>query len=233
MARAPEALTGVDFLDFGSSSGSNLEWGSKTFGGAGMGVASSEKQAQLVRQAGHRALVGDVRELALPDKSVKYSLIMDLLPRLQTVEDAAMVVKTADRISREFFVVTLPNFDNERILKERGLKRYYADWSSHSLHLRTSQLLDALIDLRRDTTLYRYGEIFDTWDRNVIPASAPRNSSFFDPSKFEERRFEVLPRKILFTKTIAIVVKSGTLKSPALLTKCLETLGIVRELVPK
>ena len=230
MPRASEALNGVDFLDFGSSSGASLEWATNTFGGVGMGIDLSVEKAERAREAGYRMLVGDARKLILPDNCVKYAVIMDFLEHLPSVEDAALVVKAADRVSRDFFVVNLPNFDNEAMLRKKGLKRYYADWSGHSLHLRTSQLLDVLDQLKGESLLYRYGEIYDTWDRSIIPAIAPRNSSFFDPTKFGERKFEVLPRKTFYTRTLAIVVKGGALSPPALLAKCVGSLGIIREL---
>ncbi len=145
-----------------------------------MGIDMSEEKATAARAAGHRMFVADARRIDLPDGSVRFCKLMDFLARQPDLDAAAAVVASAMRLATDFVFIAPPNFDNEAPLRQKKLKRYYADWSGHSLHLRTAQLDEILSATGHAAQVFRYGEIFDTWDRSVIRLSAPRNSSFYD-----------------------------------------------------
>lgn len=230
MARSTRGKAAFDFIDLGASTGGSLVWASKAFGGTGLGVDMSEEKAQRAREQGHKIMVCDARSIDLPDKAVRYCTMMDFLEHLPSLDDAASVVQSAHRLSRDFLFIALPHFDNEKKLRKMGLKRYYADWSGHSLHLQTTQLLDILSQLDGESFVYRYGEMFDTWDRSIIPVEAPRNSSFYDPNVFAPRVFEALPRKMFYARTFAVLVKSGPLSPTDILMKALTTIGYLQTL---
>lgn len=220
----------IDFIDFGASTGGSLDWAARTFGGRGLGVDMSEDKAAKARAAGHKVLVSDARDIALPDECVRFCTLLDFLEHLPSIEDANAVICSAHRLAREFMFIALPNFDNENLLREHGVKRYYADWSGHTLHLHTRDLMSILSSLPGESRIYRYGEIFDTWDRSLIPLDAPRNSSFYDPTIFGPRPFVTLPRKSLYTRTIAVVTKDEKTAVEEILHQAIIKLGYFQPL---
>jgi hypothetical protein len=229
-AASSKALRGIDFIDLGASSGNSMQWASKAFGGQGLGIDLSAEKVAAAEGQGLRMMRADARNLDLPSDAVRYCVLMDFLEHLPNAADAEAVIETAFRLAREFIFIALPNFDNERFLRELNLKRYYADWSGHSLHLRTPQLQEFLARLGGQSDIYRYGEIFDTFDRSIIPLDAPRNSSFYDPAVFGPREYAVLPRKKLYTRTLAVIAKDKTVSANDILCRAMTTLGYLQPL---
>lgn len=226
--RGPRKSAAYDFIDLGASSGGSLIWAAKAFGGTGLGVDLSEEKVEAARAAGHLMLTADARDINLPDGSVRFCTAMDFLEHLPSLEDAAAVVQSAVRLARDFVFIALPNFDNEALLRQRKLKRYYTDWSGHSLHLRTTQLDEILQATGHTARVFRYGEMFDTWDRCIIPTSAPRNSSFYDPGKHDPKPFVILPRKKIYQRTLAVLVKRSDLSVNEVLMQAVTTLGYLQ-----
>ena len=167
----------------------------------------------------------DARNVQLPANSVSYCLLMDFLEHLPSLEDAEAVVNSAVRLARDFVLIVLPNFDHEKSLRKLGLKRYYADWSVHKLHLLSTQLKTILDGQSGENAVYCYGEILDTFDRSIIPLDAPRNSVFYDPATFGPRTFSILPRRKFFTRTLGIVCKSGEHQMNDVLAKAITGFG--------
>lgn len=220
--------TSYDFIDLGASSGGSLVWAAKAFGGTGLGVDLSEEKAAAARATGHRMLVADARDIKLADGSVRFCTALDFLEHLPSIEDAGAVIQSAVRLARDFVFIALPNFDNEALLRQIKLKRYYTDWSGHSLHLRTTQLDEMLQATGHTARVFRYGEMFDTWDRSIIPLSAPRNSSFYDPGSFDPKPFQILPRKKIYQRTLAVLVKRPDLSINEILMQAVITLGYLQ-----
>jgi hypothetical protein len=87
-----------------------------------------------------------------------------------------------------------------------------------------------LARLAGQSDIYRFGEVFDTFDRCVIPLEAPRNSSFYDPAMFGPRTYAVLPRKKLYTRTLAVIAKSKSISTNDILCRAMTTLGYLQPL---
>jgi hypothetical protein len=223
-------LRGIDFIDLGASSGGSMQWASRAFGGQGLGIDLSAEKVAAAQKQGLRMMKADARSIDLPSNCVRYCILMDFLEHLPNTDDAEAVINSAYRLAREFVFIALPNFDNERLLRELKLKRYYADWSGHSLHLRTAQLQEMLARLGGKSDIYRYGEIMDTFDRSIIPLAAPRNSSFYDPAQFEPKAHAVLPRKKLYTRTLAVICKDPGTPVNDVLCRAMTTLGYLQPL---
>lgn len=225
-----DILKGADFIDMGASTGGSLEWASRAFGGVGLGVDISADKAEQARKLGRNVLVADARSINLPDDSVRFVTMMDFLEHLPNLDIARDIISSACRLARDFVYIAFPNFDNEQILRKLKLKRYYTDWSGHTLHLRSEELRSIFIELGVNADLYFFNELFDSSDRNILPISSKINSQSYDPSIHEAKPFHIFPRKKIYTRTIALARINSGLNSNEIMMNSMVSLGYLRKI---
>jgi hypothetical protein len=221
-------LRGINFIDFGTSTGGALRWAQETFQKTGLGIDLDPQKVKKAIESGCRAIVADATDLDLPDAAVEFSIVSDFLEHLGTQDNARAVVESAVRVARDFVYIAYPDFDNEHKLRELGLKRYYADWSGHNLHLRSLTLAKMVADIGSDFKIFKLGEVFDSYDRSILPTSAPRNSSFYEPELHGAKIFAKFPRKIFYNRIICLILKSDRYTIDELLVKIFSSLGYMR-----
>ena len=229
-AEATADFEGIDFIDFGASKGSSLRWAQDTFGGTGLGIDLDPVKIEKTRALGYRAVQADAGDLQLPDNAVSFAIVTDFLEHLGTPDVAEKVIDSAVRVARDWVYFAYPDFDGEAKLLDMGYKRYYADWSGHNLHLGALRFAKTVAKHGHPYRVFKLQEIFDSWDRNVLPISAPRNESFYDPARHDPKPFVVFPRKRFYTRNACILVKNPAFSIDTLIVKVLCSIGYMRRL---
>ncbi|MCX7684937.1 MAG: class I SAM-dependent methyltransferase [Acetobacteraceae bacterium] len=203
-----DPLPDYDVLDIGCSSGGSLAWSARHLGGRGLGIDTDAAKVAKARAAGHQAMVADARRLAWPDGSFRCALFFDMLEHLPGPGPARECVAEAYRVSREFVLIRGPNFDGEDALRERGVKRYYADWSGHSWHHRAADLVRLIRAVGPLSWLVvAHRQITDFADPDLLPLSAPSNSGRYDPTRHAPKPTGPLGLKV-FSRIVAVLAKS-------------------------
>lgn len=223
-------LDGIDFIDFGASNGSSLRWAQDTFKKVGLGIDLDPAKIEKTRALGFKAMQADAGDLQLPDNAVSFAVVSDFLEHLGMPDVAEKVIDSAIRVARDFVYIAYPDFDNEAKLIDLGFKRYYADWSGHNLHLGGLRFAKMVAKHGYPYSVFKLQEIFDSWDRNVLPLSALRNQSFYDIGQHGPKEFVVFPRKNFFARNVCIVIKNPEYSIDALMVKVLYSIGYMRRL---
>jgi hypothetical protein len=177
-------IADYDFLDFGASTGGSLQFAQKVLGGTrGLGVDIDPKKVQKARDAGFECMQGDMTQLELPDRSVRFvimSHVLEHLPGLDLVEGS---IRSAARVARDFVYIQGPFFDADQDLARQGLKFYWSDWTGHPCHLTTSQLTRIFRKLGlRDTRMFVRGAITHSSNEALHPLDSPLDQHGYDPS---------------------------------------------------
>ena len=174
-------LRRYDFLDFGASKGGCIDFAVARLGGRrGLGVDVDAKKVDAMRAQGYDCIVGDVANLDLPPKSVRFvtmSHFLEHLPDLATVRKA---VQSAARVATHFLFIQGPFFDADGYLREHGLKFYWSDWSGHPCHLTIDQLVATFeaLGLKDYLALARL-PVESSLDAAIHPLASPRNQQAY------------------------------------------------------
>jgi hypothetical protein len=89
-----EDLAGFDFLDFGASTGSSIEFARERLGGRrGLGVDLDPNKVETMRRCGYDCIQADVTGLDLPAKAVKFVLMSHFLEHLPDLECARKAIR--------------------------------------------------------------------------------------------------------------------------------------------
>jgi hypothetical protein len=134
----------TDFVDFGAKSGDSFQLGYMLGGKNGLGINTKTSVISIAQTTGVNIIQGDVTNLELPDKCVKYSTLSHFLENLPDYESVEKVIGTALRISTDAIYMAGPVYDDEDYLRSLGFKPYWADWDRHTCHLTCLQLTDIL-----------------------------------------------------------------------------------------
>ncbi|MFN7001255.1 MAG: class I SAM-dependent methyltransferase [Elioraea tepidiphila] len=199
--------SGYDVLDIGCSSGGSLAWSARHIGGRGLGIDIDPAKVAKARAAGQHAMVADARRLDWPDGSFRCALIFDTLEHLPGPGPARQCVAEAYRVAREFVLIRGPNFDGEAALRERGVKRYYADWTGHSWHHRAGDLVRIIRAVGPVSWLVvAHHQLTDFADPDLLPLSAPPNSGRYDPARHAAKPSGPLGLRV-FSRIVAVLAK--------------------------
>ena len=178
-------LQRYDFLDFGASKGGCIDFAVAKLGGRrGLGVDVDATKVDAMRARGYDCIVGDVANLDLPPKSVRFvtmSHFLEHLPDLATVRKA---VQTAARVATHFLFIQGPFFDADSYLREHGLKFYWSDWKGHPCHLTIAQLVATFeaLGLKDYVALARV-PVESSLDAAIHPLASPRNQHDYLPGE--------------------------------------------------
>lgn len=212
-----------DFLDFGASNGGSIAWASGALGGRGFGIDIDPKKIEKLRSKGFHGKLVDANEFTIAENSVEYSTMINFLEHLPGRKEAAKVIANAYSAARKFAFILGPDFESLPYLREAGFKKYYADWSGHTWHHRTHELAAIASEVgAKKFVLVQYGQIFDSWDRTILPLNAARNRGNYDPAIDPPKPFKVFEGKIYGTLA-AILVKDTSVSIDRIL---LRTMGL-------
>jgi len=187
---AASDLATVDFLDFGASKGSTIEFAKDRFGArSGLGVDIDEAKVRTLQEQGQPCIHADVTNLQLPPKSVRFVLMNHFLEHLPGLAAAKKAIVCAATAARDFLYIAGPYFDADVYLESLGLKFYWSDWHGHPCHLTTS-LLHALLvgsGLNRYVILGR-APVRDSRSPYIHPMDSPSNQGEYDPAVHPAKR---------------------------------------------
>ncbi|GAB5376006.1 MAG: hypothetical protein AcusKO_24680 [Acuticoccus sp.] len=196
------------FLDVGCSGGGSLAWGHAQFDIEGVGIDISEDKVRATLQKGFRAEVADATQLRFDDSHFKFALMFDILEHLPDAKTAQRCVQEAFRVSSDFIIVRGPNFDHENELRNNDLKRYYADWSGHTWHHKSDELVRILTSLDpKNFMVAGHERIFDSRDPVVLPISTVTNEGRYDDERHGAKSFYKTKGRI-FSRVVAVAAKS-------------------------
>ena len=174
-------LRRYDFLDFGASKGGCIDFAVAKLGGRrGLGVDVDAKKAEAMRERGYDCIVGDVANLDLPPKSVRFVTMSHFLEHLPDLAAVAKAVQSAARVATHFLFIQGPFFDADGYLREHGLKFYWSDWSGHPCHLTIDQLVATFeaLGLTDYLALARL-PVESSLDAAIHPLASPRNQQAY------------------------------------------------------
>ena len=117
-----------------------------------MGVDIDPKKVAQMRDLGYDCVEGDVTNLTLPARSVRFVTMSHILEHLPNLEAVRRAVACAARVASDFLFIQGPFFDADGVLRRDGLKFYWSDWTYHTCHLTT----DALRATRDELGLHDY-----------------------------------------------------------------------------
>jgi hypothetical protein len=195
-ASAAFSLAGYDFVDFGSSEGSSIEFSKQKLGGTrGLGLDVDQKKITATREAGFDAARADVTELnAEKIGTTRFATMIHFLHRLPDLSMAAKAISSAVKIAEDFVFIRQPFFDAEEYLAALGLKLYWSDWSSHKNHMKIAELRGILDDLLLSRQIQRYiifrrTPVENSNDPCVHPADSPRDQHNWQAGKHAPKPF--------------------------------------------
>ena len=178
-------LRHCDFLDFGASKGGCIDFAIARLGGRrGLGIDIDPKKVEAMRSLGHDCIVGDVTDLDLPSKSVRFVTMSHFLEHLPDLAAVRKAVQSAAKVATHFLFIQGPFFDADEHLREHGLKFYWSDWKGHPCHLTTDQLVATLEDLGlNDYLALARVPVESSLDAAIHPLASPRNQHDYVPGK--------------------------------------------------
>lgn len=145
-------LSRYDFVDFGCSKGGSLEFGTRLFGGRGVGLDIDEAKVRKAIANGHDALHLDVSSLdPATVGQTGFVLMSHFLEHLPKFAIATKCIASACKISRDFVLIQQPYFDADPYLFNNRLKAYWSDWRGHTLPMTTLQFYRATRPLLGNT----------------------------------------------------------------------------------
>jgi hypothetical protein len=181
-------LTPYDFVDFGCSAGSSIEFAKRAFDGRrGLGIDISLDKVASATAAGFESVLADATDPTLFSGQVRFSVLSHFLEHLPDFETVRRALHTAVRISREFVFVRQPWFDADPELFSHRMKFYWSDWSGHLMPLTALQMYRCVQPLKNAgvisrVTLLGNKRVNDSASDWIIPLDAPVNSGAYDSS---------------------------------------------------
>ena len=184
-------LDGHDFLDFGASKGGCIDFALRRLGGRkGLGVDIDPTKVARMRRLGYDCVEGDVTDLRLPARTVRFVTMSHMLEHLPDLDAVRRTIGTAARVASDFLFIQGPYFDADEALAARGLKFYWSDWGGHTCHVTTSRLQSVLDALRlRDYLVMARVPVTDSADPAIHPLSSPRNQHDYQPGEHPDKPF--------------------------------------------
>ena len=176
------ALSGYDFLDFGSSKGGCIRFAENRLGGIrGLGVDNRRSSVEMTRTMGYDCIEGDITNIELPENAVRFVTLSHVLEHLPDLRAVRRVIESASIVATDFLFIQGPWFDGDAYLESLGLKLFWSDWHGHPCHLTTSQLKRIFSDIRLvNYVVMGRVSILTSADSAVHPLSSPRDQHGYD-----------------------------------------------------
>ncbi|WP_161603306.1 class I SAM-dependent methyltransferase [Blastopirellula marina] len=199
-------VSDVDFIDYGCKFGGSFSIGHQLGGKSGLGFDIRPEVVEEAVRRGHRAVVGDARELAIPDKSVRFSIMSHFLEHLPDLTSVEQAIATALRVSTDGIYLRGPMFDDE-YLAQYGLKTYWSDWTGHPCHVTDKQVESILTKLGVEPSSYRIRwvrRIRNSGSRTIHPLDSPKDQQYYNAKLHPPKPRVAFTRK-LYREWICIV----------------------------
>jgi len=196
-----------DFVDFGASKGGSIEVGIRRLGGRrGLGIDLKDAKIAVMKEKGYDCIQGDVTNLDLPDKCVRFVIMSHLLEHLPDLDAVRKTIKEAARIATDFIFLRIPYFDTDEYLESLGLKFFWSHWRGHPCRLKSWELREIFEDLGlADHEIMGGFPILGSDDPSLHPLASPIDQFEYDPEKHPPKP-EVGIEKPLFRELVSIVM---------------------------
>ncbi|TWT29694.1 class I SAM-dependent methyltransferase [Blastopirellula retiformator] len=197
----------IDFIDYGCKFGGSFSIGYRLGGKRGLGFDILPHVVDEAVRRGHQAVVGDATDLAIPDNSVRFSIMSHFLEHLPDLESVEKAIATALRVSTDCIFLRGPMFDDE-YLANLGLKTYWSDWTGHPCHLTDKQLEAILAKLGVARSSYRLNwvsPIRSSRDKTIHPLDSPKDQHGYVAKKHPPKPFVVFDQT-LYREWVCIVL---------------------------
>lgn len=176
-------LADFDFLDLGCGHGASTRQAYERWNGRrGLGVDFAPRKIAAAREAGFEVVQGDATDLGVRD-AVRFSLMMDFLEHLPTLDHVERAIANAAQASTDFLVIFHPSFEGKEYLTSLGLCQYWWRWSGHKTHIRVSDYCLAFDRLGLNQYLIRYlMPITDSHHPTILTTAEPIDQFRYDPA---------------------------------------------------
>ncbi len=213
-------LSRYDFVDFGCSKGGSLEFGTKFFGGRGIGLDIDEAKVRKAIANGHDALHLDVSSLdPATVGQTGFVLMSHFLEHLPKFAVASKCIASACKISRDFVLIQQPYFDADPYLFSNRMKVYWSDWRGHTLPMTTLQLYRATRPLLGDIAR----RVIICGRHKILSSAAPEIHHISSPDEQQKWDGSIHPPKAdihftypVFKETCVIILIGLDVLSPPL-----------------
>lgn len=177
-------LGSYDFLDFGASRGSSIEFAKSMLGGvSGLGIDLDNDKVEIMREMGYDCLQADVTKLELPKDCVRFVTMIHFIEHLQDLESVQKCIQQAIHAAKDFIVLIWPYFDADEYLRELGLKLYWSDWTGHNCKPKSEEIKEILDDFPIERyDLMVLDTIKNSSDSRIHPLSSPMDQHEYLPS---------------------------------------------------
>jgi len=178
----------VDFIEMGASDGRYFRQLLLIFGHLktpvkiGIGVDNDPVKVLAAQKKGFRCILGDITNLELGKKKVRFCSMSHVLEHLPNLESAELAIKSAIEISKDFIFIQGPFFDEDKYLESKKLRFFWSNWVGHPLHLSSDMLIGIFDKLGvNDYRIYVRIPIKDSSDPSIHSLKSRRNQFDFDP----------------------------------------------------
>ncbi len=166
-----------DFIDFGASKGSSIEYAKKSLNGnQGLGIDINPSKVSHMKTFGYDCILGDITNLEyIPDNSVRFVTISHVLEHLPNIAEIKKTIEEAIRISTDFVFIQGPYFDADDYLETLNLKFFWSDWRGHPYHFRTDEMEDIAF---KNDSIFKHKilvrePVRDSLDPTIHPLESP------------------------------------------------------------
>lgn len=195
----------LDYLDLGCKKGGSFEFCKKVLGGTtGIGIDLNIDYVCQFKNEVAEAIVGNIIELPIKSKSVKFVNISHVLEHLPDWESVEKVILESCRVANDFVFIKGPYFDADEYLSKYSLKFFWSDATWHKTHIKTSQLSKFLRHNKIKFSIYGKKQIVDSSHHTILPISAPQNQLKYETYRHGKKNFIKFDRD-LFQEMICII----------------------------
>jgi SAM-dependent methyltransferase len=183
LAPAEVKWSRYEFLDFGCSKGSSLDFARRRFRarGAGLGVEIDPRKVAQALEKGFDVVEGDLHALR-GKRCVRFVSMVQFLEHLPELGEVERVIAKAAELATDFLYIHHPSFDAENLLLSQGLRLYYHHWAGHTAHVRSAQFFEIFERLGLLQYCVRPQKpIFDSSHASILPSTAPIDQHEYDP----------------------------------------------------
>lgn len=185
------------YLDVGCKNGGSFLWGKK-YGyhtDEGLGVDIDKDRVLNFKKMGYDGIVCSATKIPFPDKSFELVILNHVIEHLPDERMGRKAFRECLRVSKNFFLLGLPFFDEDQYINSLGFKTFYSDWDGHTNMLHLSKIKDIYLkDFKYKITMVK--KIEDTNAPEILPISAPRNSASYDKKIHGPKEYVKFDREI-------------------------------------
>ncbi len=177
------------FVDAGSGDGDSTVRCEQRFGlGRGLGLERDPLRVEKARASGLYSVCADAVGFDAPADCVSFVAMCDFLEHLPDEDAVRRALRTYGRAARDFLFIQHPSFERIEELARLGFRIAWSDWTDHPTMMTVGDYRRMFASLGwHDVTIHQINPIFDSWHHAILPRTAPRDCSEFDPELHDRK----------------------------------------------